>query len=427
VVPSVDPVPTAASPATSDQSTSDPEAPGATPAGRRILYRRASLATGQGPRLETGLSVLVEGTRIAWIRPSDAEEDPGPSDGLTIVDARGLTIVPGLVDAHSHVVLPGGVDYVRRIGDPPRVLAAVAEENGRRSFDAGVRWLRDVGSPIGADPIDGRRRALALGVRDRWRGRTDRPKIRAAGSWIAAPDSRPGGSGVAVADPARLPAAARRQLDDGADLVKLYVQSPGGGSPWTPSEIRAMVRAVHAAGARVAAHVRDLDGARAAVAGGVDAVDHGYQLDADLAETMAAKGIFLVTTITVPLTWLGFGRSAPTSYFGSSSGKTASRRLLADAMASAGIAHRAGVRIAAGTDFGGGGARAGVLAGEVEALVRAGLEPWEALGSATWRGGELLDEPDAGVVREGGPADFFLVDGDPLSDPAALWKVRRAA
>jgi imidazolonepropionase-like amidohydrolase len=95
-------------------------------------------------------------------------------------------------------------------------------------------------------------------------------------------------------------------------------------------------------------------------------------------------------------------------------------------MASARIAHQAGVRIAAGTDFGGGGARAGVLAGEVEALVRAGLQPWEALGAATWRGGELLGEPDAGVVREGGPADFILVEGDPLSDPAALWQVRPA-
>jgi imidazolonepropionase-like amidohydrolase len=91
------------------------------------------------------------------------------------------------------------------------------------------------------------------------------------------------------------------------------------------------------------------------------------------------------------------------------------------------LARHAGVAIAAGTDFGGGSLRANQLAWEVESLVAAGLEPWEALGAATWRGGELLDEASAGVIAEGGPADFFLVHGDPLSEPAALWRVWRVA
>jgi imidazolonepropionase-like amidohydrolase len=62
----------------------------------------------------------------------------------------------------------------------------------------------------------------------------------------------------------------------------------------------------------------------------------------------------------------------------------------------------------------------------VESLVEAGLEPWQALAAATWRGGEILGEPRAGTIREGGPA-FFLVHGDPLSDPSALWRVFRVA
>ena len=90
-------------------------------------------------------------------------------------------------------------------------------------------------------------------------------------------------------------------------------------------------------------------------------------------------------------------------------------------------ARAAGVAICAGTDFGGGSARANQLAWEVESLVAAGLEPWEALGAATWRGGELLGEQDAGTLREGGPARFFLVHGDPLSDPQALWRVWRTS
>jgi len=83
----------------------------------------------------------------------------------------------------------------------------------------------------------------------------------------------------------------------------------------------------------------------------------------------------------------------------------------------------AGVRIATGSDFGGGSVRAGHLAWELELLVQAGLEPAEALAAATCHGGELLGEPEAGRVRAGGPADFVLVHGDPLSDPTACWRV----
>jgi len=87
------------------------------------------------------------------------------------------------------------------------------------------------------------------------------------------------------------------------------------------------------------------------------------------------------------------------------------------------LAHAAGVAIVGGTDFGGGSARANQLPWEVECLVEAGLEPWEALAAVTWRGGELLGEPDAGVIRAGGPADFSLVHGNPLNDPTALWRI----
>ncbi|MFO7699986.1 MAG: amidohydrolase family protein, partial [Acidimicrobiia bacterium] len=97
------------------------------------------------------------------------------------------------------------------------------------------------------------------------------------------------------------------------------------------------------------------------------------------------------------------------------------------AMASVRIAKESGVKIAAGTDFGGGSLRANQLAWEVESLVEAGLEPHEALASATWRGGELLGERGAGTIEVGGPADFFLVHGDPLSDPSSLWRVWKIA
>ena len=184
-----------------------------------------------------------------------------------------------------------------------------------------------------------------------------------------------------------------------------------------------MVKAVHAKGRPVTAHVRDVPGARAAVIGGVDSIEHGYLLDADVARRMAAQGTVLVTTLTVPRNFLRLGETTPGSYYASAAGRRFATQLLRDAEASARIAHRAGVKIAAGTDLGGGSVLPGQLAWEVESLVAVGLEPWQALGAATWRGGELLNEPDAGVIREGGPATFILVRGDPLSDPSALRRI----
>ena len=127
----------------------------------------------------------------------------------------------------------------------------------------------------------------------------------------------------------------------------------------------------------------------------------------------------------MPKTWLAFAQEAPGSWFASAAGRAYSSQLLQVALASARTAYKAGVRIAAGTDFGGGGLRVGVLAGEVELLVQAGLAPWEALAAATWRCGELLGEPEAGVVSEGAAVNFILVQGDPLGDPSVLWRIWR--
>ena len=393
----------------------------------RVLYRDAAVADGRSERLRQAVSVLVEGDRIAWIRPTDGEEDPGPADGLEVVDAGGATIVPGMVDGHSHLTLPGGSHWIDRVSDAPAVLVGVAARNAALMTGAGVRWARDVGAPVGDDPVDGRRRALSLGVRDRARGRSGWPHIRAAGAWI-------GGTGAldewsVEADGAdALVAAVERQLDDGADFIKLYLDgSDPAVCPWSADEIERAVAAAHARGARVTAHSGKLDGARKGVAGGVDALEHAFELDADVAAEMARRGTFVVSTLAVFRSWASFGSTTSIERFAGTEGREriAARRERAEE--SIRIARAAGVRIATGTDFGGGSLRANQLAWEVESLVAAGLEPWEALASATWRGGELLGEPDAGVIREGGPADLVLVHGDPLSDPSALWRVWRVS
>jgi imidazolonepropionase-like amidohydrolase len=393
------------------------------PAVSRVLYRDGALADGRSGDLRLGVSILVEDRRIAWLRPSDDEGPVPDSRGVTVIDASGSTIVPGMVDAHSHLTMPGGAHWIERGSDPPERLLAVAEANGRLLTQAGVRWARDVGSVRRADPVDaGRVRALALGVRDRWRDRPGLPHVRAAGTWIMPAGMLPG-LAIEAADPGQLLSGALGQLDDGADLVKLYLDAADTtGSPWTVDELRPVVEAVHARGARVTAHCGYLDGARAGAEAGVDALEHGFELDADVAATMARNGVRLVSTLAVMASWRTFGRTTSLPRFAAPEGRARVEARRERAIASVAIAHRAGVSIATGTDFGGGSTRANQLAWEVEQLVEAGLQPWEALGCATWRGGELLGEPDAGVIREGGPADLVLVHGDPLSDPAALWR-----
>jgi imidazolonepropionase-like amidohydrolase len=392
----------------------------------RTLYRDAALADGTGPALRLGVSLLVEDDRVAWIRPADGEPDLGPD--VDVVDASGCTIVPGMVDSHSHLTLPGGAHWIDRGFDPAERLVEVAEHNARLQRQSGVRWARDVGSPMGTDPVDGRTRALALGVRDRWAGHREYPYVRAAGSWVVRAGALPSGLGVEVSDGDGLLAAAVRQLDDGADFVKLYLDGPDReASPFTVGEVRAVVEAAHRRGAKVTAHSGLLPGARVGAEAGVDSLEHGFQLDADVAATMAANGVAMVSTLAVLESWRSFAGTTAIPRFAEPAGRAqiAARREWAHE--SVRLAARAGVLIAAGTDFGGGSLRANQLAWEIGCLVTAGLEPWQALAAATRNGGTLLGEPDAGVIREGGPADFVLVHGDPLSDPAAMWRVWRVS
>ncbi len=324
--------------------------------------------------------------------------------------------------------MPGGSHWIDRGFDDPEELARVAEENARLLIGSGVRWVRDVGSPRKPDPAGGER-AMTLQVRDAWEGRGRAvPYIRAAGTWLSRSGVLPPGLTVEVEDADALVTAVVGQLEEGADLIKLYLDGP---DPQTPPfddvEVSRAVAAAHARGAKVTAHATRLEGIAAGVDGGVDAIEHGFDVDADLALRMVERRTFVVSTLAVFRSWETFAATSRLERFTEQEGRRmiASRREIAEE--SLRVMAAAGVPIAAGSDFGGGSLRANQLAWEVEAMVGAGIEPRVALAAVTWRGGELLSEPGAGVIEEGGPADFFLVHGDPLTDPAALWRVWRIA
>ena len=391
----------------------------------RLLYRDAAFTDARSAELQHGWSVLVVDGRIEFLGP---EDDVFAASSVRVVDAGGATIVPSMVDSHSHVTLPGGSHWIDRISDSTEELLRAAEHNGRLMVRSGTRWARDVGSPRRVHPDDGRERGLALGVRDRWSGRRDRPYIRAAGTWIAKEGSLQPDVAIEAADSDALAEAVLGQLADGADLIKLYMDGPDAEvSPWEAHEVERAIRPAEESGVVVTAHATTLAGARAAVGGGVDSIEHGTILDEDLAVAMAEARTFVVPTLGVMASWETFATTTTLERFTTDDGRARLAARKEQATESVAMARRAGVPIAAGTDFGGGSLRANQMAWEVELLAEAGLEPWEALAAATWRGGDLLRETDAGRLFVGGPADFFLVHGNPLQDPSALWRVWRVA
>ena len=378
----------------------------------RTILHDAALADGSSDSLRLGVSIAIADGRIESIGANDEIDRAGAQ----VIDAGGAVIVPAMVDCHSHLTMQGGSHWIARGDDPPPVLRQVARENAKRLVQAGVLWARDVGAPSANG------RPISLDVREELSGTSGNPYIRVAGTWIGKtgyPDM------WVTTDDDGLKDEALHQLDLGTDLVKIYMDGPGGSkdSPFSVGALKAATDAVHARGARVACHCGYIDGARASAQAGVDSIEHGMELDDDIARTMKKNNVTLTSTLSIFASWETFARTTAIERFTTeeSSQRVAKRK--EGAYASVASAKRAGVRIATGSDFGGGSVRAGHLAWEVELLVAAGLTPREALVAATRAGGELLGVDHAGRIGKGMPADLVLVHGDPLSDARALWRV----
>lgn len=385
----------AASAAAERPSASPAATPAATPSAsptaivpRAIVVRAAGIADGTASSRAADAVVVLRGDRIAYAGPRDGAPRLPDAD---VVDLPALTAVPAMVDCHVHVTGTGGSDAHARLQDADAVLLERAISNGALLARTGVLGVRDVGAV----------RAANLSARDAYRARAGMPYIVAAGTWIARSGRGYVPFAVQVADADALLAAALAQLDAGADLVKIASDgATGSAAHWSVAELKRTVDAVHARGKTVAAHSQG-HGARVAAEAGADTVEHGFTIDAATAALMRGRST-LVTSLS---TALAFGQ-------------------LDGAFASLRAARDAGVRIATGTDAGGAPPRFGEFATEVELLVRGGLAPHEALASATRVGGEMLGVPGLGTLAANAPADLVLVDGDPLSDPRALRRVR---
>jgi len=363
--------------------------------------------TGAGPVADAAL--LVSDGRIAYAGPA-----AGLPEGASRLPARefpGATLLPGLVDAHVHLVASAGPDLAADVpgNEAERTLAAVV--NARRQLDQGVTLVRDLGAPGAEAVLVGR--AVEAGT-------IAGPRVLAAGPAVTMTGGHISYLGRVADGPDAMRAAVRANLALGARCIKV-VATGGvltmGVDPrepaYTQAELDALVSEAHRLGLTVAAHAIGEGGVAAALRAGVDSVEHGMFLDQAAIELFLATGARYTPTFSAPHGILG-GPSVPGWI------KDRARPAAEAQRASFRAAVAAGVPVVAGTDAGTPDNPHGGVAGEVAFLVEAGLGVLAAVRAATAEAADLLGVPDRGVLRPGARADVLVADGDVTTDVTAL-------
>jgi imidazolonepropionase-like amidohydrolase len=383
------------------------------PGEERLWLANGRLFDGTGAPLRSGVSVLVERGRVERVaRAGDA-----PPEGARVVDLGGRTLLPSLVDAHSHVGLGFGEPIPLRGAEPllPGARAHLLGHELRATLRMGIGTIRDVGS-IGDGVVEARQ-AMRYGA-------FDGPRLLTCGRIVS--PTGPGGRFFAgmyreadgVDDFRR---AVREQLRYGADFVKVMttgartVELEDPDPPQlTREELRALVDESHRMGYRVCAHCEGLAGTELAIEEGVDTIEHGMYLNQrpELLDRMAASGQVLVPTLSFLIGLADAGESTWTHELAD-----LGRHNVEQARATLAAAHAAGVRIAMGFDS----KPLRAAGNELLRLIDFGLPAADALVAATAGGAEALGLAEQiGSVVPGKLADLLVVDGDPVAQPSLL-------
>jgi imidazolonepropionase-like amidohydrolase len=390
-------------------------------AGRLIDVRAGRVLENQG--------ILIEGDRIKSVGPLATIQGSAPSTAR-VVDLSSATVLPGLADCHTHILLQGDItaaDYDEQLlkeSIPYRTIrATVAARIGLLNGFTVMRDLETEGAMYADVDV---KQAINRGVVPGPRMFVATRAFSATGmyplqgySWeLRMPE------GVQIVDGAdNIRRAVREQVKYGADWIKFYADrryflKNGALHSWvnfTEEEMKAMVDEAHRLGRRVAAHAMGWEGIDASLRVGVDSIEHGYGLDEGLMDRMVKQGTYWCPTIYVGV-YVAEGRAATGAPIW-----LTMRDLEAKAFP---IAVRRGVKIAYGTDAGG-YAWTENQAKELTYMVRYGMTPMQAIQSATIVAADLLERAgDFGVIEPGKYADIIAVSGDPLKNVAELEQVR---
>lgn len=390
-------------------------------AGRLIDVRAGSVLENQG--------ILIENDRIKSVGPVREMLATAPSNAR-IVDLSRSTVLPGLADCHTHVLLQGDItaeDYDEQLlkeSIPYRTIrATVAARTALMNGFTAIRDLETEGAMYADVDV---KTAINRGVIQGPRMFVSTRAFSATGmypllgySWeLKMPE------GVQIVDgPDEIRKAVREQVKYGADWIKVYADrryymKDGALHSWvnfTDEEMQAFVKEAHRLGHRVAAHAMGWDGIDASLRAGVDSIEHGYGLDEELMDRMVRQGTYWCPTIYVGV-YVAEGRAAAGAPIW-----LTMRDLEAKAF---GVAVRKGVKIVYGTDAGG-FAWTENAAKEFAYMVRYGMTPMQAIQSATVVAADLLERPnDMGAIEAGKYADIVAVAGDPLKDVTELERIR---
>ncbi len=380
--------------------------------------RMIDVATG---RVTSPAAILVEDGKIASVNPATAP------DGATVIDLGARTLLPGMMDMHSHLTLDfytGDLWTTAPVMETPADWALYGAQFAKQTLEAGFTTVRDAGAWPGFPDV-----ALMRAIDA---GRVPGPRMFPAGHYISitgghcdvtgfAPGIMELGPNQGIANGVdEILRAVRYQAKHGVKVIKVCatagVFSKGdqpGAQQYSSAELEAIVEEASRHGLKVMAHAHGDEGILAAVEAGVASIDHGSMLTPKIVKEMKKRGTYLVPTLylkDIPLppetpAWT----VKKSEYLGQFVDK--SFRLALDA----------GVKIALGSDSG--VMRHDETGKEFGAMVRRGMTPLHALQSATINAADLLGVDDRGELKPGLLADIIAVDGDPLADISAMERV----
>ena len=380
-----------------------------------VAYRADRIVDGISDRPIDDGAILVENQRIVSV---GSARDLNP--GVRVVDLSGATLLPGLIDAHVHLVWSASAEPHETVSRESQALTTLrCAANAALHLRAGVTTVRDVGATDGLSVEIGR--AVEMGI-------LPGPHIMAAGRAIAMTGGHGWFLGREADGPEAVRHAVRSEIKAGADCIKfmasggIYGHAEEPGSPQlTVREMEAGVEEAHKAGRKVAAHAYSVAAISNALDAGVDSIEHGSFLDPETAGRMKEQGVYLVPTLSVfaAMSEKGPGLGTP-AYV---QRKTA--EILEASREAFELAAEAGVKIAAGTDCGAPGHPHGSLPRELELMVQYGATPVQALRYGTSAAAELLGlNGETGTLEPGKRADMVAVYGNPLENIGALRAVR---
>jgi imidazolonepropionase-like amidohydrolase len=377
------------------------------------LIRNVTLIDGSGGPPRPDYAVVVEGERIAWVGP--AGQAP-PFQEAGVIDGSGHTLLPGLINCHTHLCNDGAADLFRQVVEDSVPIATIRGTlNALLSLGAGITTVRDCGaaSEIAIELSKAIDQGLIPG-----------PRVRAAGRVVTMTGGHGHFIGREADGPDEVRKAVRAEVKAGAHFIKVMatggVLTPGVDPTQTTfqlEEVQAAVEEAHKAGRPAASHAIGNRGIKNALTAGIDSVEHGFYLD-DEAVNMALKnGAFLVPTLIAVDQIVNNGSRGGIPEWVVRKAESESghhRESFKAAVAS-------GVKIAAGTDAGTPFNPHGDLALELEKMVEFGLPPMLALVAATANAARLLRLDDSlGTVQVGKAADLILVSGDPLDNMSVV-------